>query len=574
MKKTLLLLLCATTQLYFAQDIRNTTRTYNFSGHIGGGMKNTYNMPTASNSTTTLTEDRNGNANSAMIVSGSAAKITLPGALGDIGRFDETTIGFWFKKSASGTSGMTGNWTIKPFMVIPTQSPEGYGEGTFIGFNNAGNTFRFGHVNYSIGATFYNDYAIPTGVNVTEWNYYILTKTHYTNGVYSDYCTLTLYVNNILVGTRSNISFDSFHSSKNIYLGGNTTGLYSGYCQGSFDNFRIYKSLLSSSKRTELYNWELNDTSHGNFKAKYDFNGAIGTDTYGNFPAVAYNSPELGPDRFGTPNSALKVSASKTGGVVSHNGIKIPYLNEYFNRDQGTISFWYKKTGNGVVDNINQNPFIMLPNESYNAGNKGISIAAGYVVTHNIFSYGLVGETGEDPVTTILNGDLITDNEWQHSVITFESYGDVKIYHNGQLSWTNWGRYFPYKNNGGGMDVLIGFNDVFSYGQDTGFEGLIDEVIFDTDVYTPQQIQSIYENYSLSKDSFNVAETFTAYPNPTTGIVNISETANVIVFDILGKIIFEGKNVTSFDLSSQTPGVYIAKIITEKGTKTIKIIRQ
>lgn len=572
MKKTLLLLLCVTTQLQFAQDIRNTTRTYNFSGHIAGGMKNTYTEPTVSNTTTTLTADRNGNANSAIIASGSAAKITLPGALGDIGRFDETTIGFWFKKSASGASGMTGNWSIKPFMVIPTQSTGGYGEGTFIGFNNAGNTFRFGHVNYSISNTYYYDHAIPTGVNVTQWNYYTLTKTHYTNGVYSDNCTLTLYVNNILVGSTSNIPFDSFHSTKNIYLGGNTTGQYSGYCEGSFDNFRIYKSLLNSAKRTELYNWELNDTSHGNFKAKYDFNGDIVADTYGNFPAVAYNSPELGPDRFGTPNSALKVSASQTGGVVSHNGIKVPYLNEYFNRDRGSISFWYKKTGNGVLKNGSENLFIMLPNESYNTGNQGISIAAGYGSNQNTYSFGLVGEMGEFASASYLDGGLITNDQWQHSVVTFESNGDIIFYHNGQPTYYNWAFPFPLKNNGGGMDVLIGFNDIFTYGYDTGFEGLIDEVIFDTDVYTPQQIEDAYTHYLSNKQLTSKPINF--YPNPVQNILNIEMEANVIIFDLSGRQIMKIDNTNQINVAPLAKGTYILQIEIDGNVNTEKIIKK
>ena len=92
------------------------------------------------------------------------------------------------------------------------------------------------------------------------------------------------------------------------------------------------------------------------------------------------------------------------------------------------------------------------------------------------------------------------------------------------------------------------------------------------DFNKPSQAQ-YSTNCTMSTTDFDVMR-IVAYPNPTNGIVNISEMANVIVFDIQGRRIAENSNVTSFDLSSQTQGIYFAQITTGEGTETIKIVKK
>lgn len=67
------------------------------------------------------------------------------------------------------------------------------------------------------------------------------------------------------------------------------------------------------------------------------------------------------------------------------------------------------------------------------------------------------------------------------------------------------------------------------------------------------------------------------YPNPTTGIVQIStaETVKVTVVDMLGKVVYENASVdaqTQINLSSFQKGIYMAKIVGENTTQTEKII--
>ena len=87
-------------------------------------------------------------------------------------------------------------------------------------------------------------------------------------------------------------------------------------------------------------------------------------------------------------------------------------------------------------------------------------------------------------------------------------------------------------------------------------------------------------NYQLSNQDFTKSISFTAAPNPTSGIVKISgATINqVTVCDITGKMILSEKynalKETSLDVSSLQNGVYFAKITSDDSrTETIKIMK-
>ena len=56
---------------------------------------------------------------------------------------------------------------------------------------------------------------------------------------------------------------------------------------------------------------------------------------------------------------------------------------------------------------------------------------------------------------------------------------------------------------------------------------------------------------------------FTLYPNPTTGMVNLSEAAaRVEVYDFSGRRVMANENVNSVNLNAQANGVYIFRITT------------
>ncbi len=83
---------------------------------------------------------------------------------------------------------------------------------------------------------------------------------------------------------------------------------------------------------------------------------------------------------------------------------------------------------------------------------------------------------------------------------------------------------------------------------------------------------------SVDKINTQVVETLTVYPNPTNGILNIGTKEGIVkevrVFNILGKEIMSAKKQSTIDLSAYTKGFYILNVMTDKGTKSVKIIKK
>ncbi len=70
---------------------------------------------------------------------------------------------------------------------------------------------------------------------------------------------------------------------------------------------------------------------------------------------------------------------------------------------------------------------------------------------------------------------------------------------------------------------------------------------------------------------------FAIYPNPSTGIFNIStqEAVDVTVLDLTGKIVYTAKGLedgSSINLGSLQKGMYIAKINGGNSQKTEKLV--
>lgn len=69
---------------------------------------------------------------------------------------------------------------------------------------------------------------------------------------------------------------------------------------------------------------------------------------------------------------------------------------------------------------------------------------------------------------------------------------------------------------------------------------------------------------------------FALYPNPTTGLVNLSEVVSrVEVYDFSGRMVMAEENVNSVNLSSQANGVYIFRITTnDNSVITKKVVKK
>ncbi|WP_430467396.1 T9SS type A sorting domain-containing protein [Winogradskyella ouciana] len=89
----------------------------------------------------------------------------------------------------------------------------------------------------------------------------------------------------------------------------------------------------------------------------------------------------------------------------------------------------------------------------------------------------------------------------------------------------------------------------------------------------------VVEPAVLSTEEFELSDV-SVYPNPTTSdwtIKSNSQTINSIeIFDLLGKQVMElepNKTDVKIDASELNVGVYLAKVYSENGTKTIKLVK-
>lgn len=85
---------------------------------------------------------------------------------------------------------------------------------------------------------------------------------------------------------------------------------------------------------------------------------------------------------------------------------------------------------------------------------------------------------------------------------------------------------------------------------------------------------------ALSNPDYEIDNSLNIYPNPTSGLVNINGDFNIKstqLFDVQGRLIqtnIVNNTITVIDLSSQSNGIYFVKVVTEKGMKVDKLIKQ
>lgn len=87
-------------------------------------------------------------------------------------------------------------------------------------------------------------------------------------------------------------------------------------------------------------------------------------------------------------------------------------------------------------------------------------------------------------------------------------------------------------------------------------------------------VSSTFASNSFEKSNFNVS------PNPSNNIWKIASADTEIkliqVLDILGKVVYtnnDSSNEINIDASTLTNGIYFAKIASDKGTETIKLVK-
>jgi len=84
---------------------------------------------------------------------------------------------------------------------------------------------------------------------------------------------------------------------------------------------------------------------------------------------------------------------------------------------------------------------------------------------------------------------------------------------------------------------------------------------------------------TLGTEDFDITEGIQIYPNPASSILNISlpnsvNLKNAIFHNVLGQVVFETTEQTSWDISQLASGVHFITIVTDAGSRQMKFIKQ
>ena len=117
-------------------------------------------------------------------------------------------------------------------------------------------------------------------------------------------------------------------------------------------------------------------------------------------------------------------------------------------------------------------------------------------------------------------------------------------------------------------------NNTGNFSTFTFTKGVETENLTPANVPSFASISIVWDPLFASVEDNSFAESYKVYPNPSTGVFNITgkNVKAVEIRNVAGAIIFEGTS-SSIDLSQQPDGIYYLEITTEKGPITKKIMK-
>jgi hypothetical protein len=308
--------------------------------------------------------------------------------------------------------------------------------------------------------------------------------------------------------------------------------------------------------------------------AHYPFNGNA-NDSSGNGINASINKGIPTSDRLGNPNSAYKF------GGDSNTYIQIPHDNKLNLSGSKSISLWVK------VDTIpnQQFPSLLLKEgtaDFYPTFAIQLNNDNGYALKDR-FKFGFFfgnGSTNKLLSVQASYVDTTYKGKWLHIVATYSTVsGYQKVYLNGALSDSTYiGSYTSATSNS-----LLQIGRGTSYGNFSNnyFKGSLDDIRIYDDALSASQVSDIYSPItSVKTTEASFAADFVMYPNPTNSTVyfsNLTEVTAVLVYDINGRLCFNGEVTpqdNSFDVAEFSNGVYTVVATSASSTTTQKLIVQ
>jgi hypothetical protein len=259
-----------------------------------------------------------------------------------------------------------------------------------------------------------------------------------------------------------------------------------------------------------------------------------------------------------------------------------------------------KNNGNGTFSNIttgsgwDTNTTLNIEHVTYDFDNDGYADVlggAGKIMFNNgdftffpvtyAFNNGAIGDLNNDGFLDIQNGNTIYYNNGNSNNWIKINLQGIQSNRNGIGArveiYGNWGKQIRDVRSGEGFRYMNTLNTHFGIGTATA----IDEIR----ILWPSGIIDVIENPNINQAIVVVegssplslvdidGEKINVYPNPTSGILNISnldliKVKNITIYNQLGQILLENKNsINQIDVSNLSEGLYILTIETNDNKK-------
>jgi len=144
--------------------------------------------------------------------------------------------------------------------------------------------------------------------------------------------------------------------------------------------------------------------------------------------------------------------------------------------------------------------------------------------------------------------------------------------------------YFHCENNQlASLNLKNGFNDHLNWQEHNWAQGnpdlncvQVDDVIYSTINWSNDFPASSYFTENCGVTSIKNTTKYSAlrlYPNPTTGILFLTEQVHITLRDLSGKLLLEQKNANQLNMSSLPAGMYVVSV-GDNEKKLFKVIKE
>jgi len=419
-----------------------------------------------------------------------------------------------------------------------------------IQFGGNGNTIKFLHKG-DIAPTS----RVLSSPNLTVgWHHLVIVQ----NAVDQN---IKMYFDTVLVSTVGYVSPNEKNlevPGRPFEIGGNLVA--SNYFKGKIDDVEIYQDTLSAVAVTNLYN-QNNYTAC--LVAQYTFDNSSVTDANG------LRDANLGGASFGTDHAGNANNSLKIDGYGSDQIPHIPHSIINPNNDF-TVSYWVNVDSFNTPDGLQY--FVTSRHTAMGAEQGGLDM------TVNLLGeFVCVLRTSTSASIARVTSPVQTTNEWHHVAAVREN-DSLKLYIDNILVGTD-----PIGTATMNFPNFWTLGAIYNPGPTIIRElsGRLDDIRFYCRALDAAEINAL-NPLSTNKISTKPTLTWTIYPNPTNGWLNIHldefVEGNIQVVNVTGQVLFQEQlqnKSHQLDISRLNAGIYFVQFLNQKGQFiTQKVIKE